>query len=90
MGLHYSTEDKVALFADSLESFFQENPEPCDDDFVDHVKEKVDNFLSRNSRCHTAPLTSPQEIMEIILQLSNKKSTWERWNKKHRSQGPPT
>ncbi|GFT63739.1 putative RNA-directed DNA polymerase from transposon BS [Trichonephila clavipes] len=27
MGLHYSTEDKVNLFADSLESSFQENPE---------------------------------------------------------------
>ncbi|GFY44616.1 RNA-directed DNA polymerase from mobile element jockey [Trichonephila inaurata madagascariensis] len=74
MGLHYSTEDKVDLFADSLESSFQENPEPCDDDFIDHVKERVDNFLSRNSRRHTAPLTSPQEIMDIILQLSNKKA----------------
>ncbi|GFT50082.1 hypothetical protein TNCV_4226501 [Trichonephila clavipes] len=28
MGLHYSPEDKVDLFADSLESSFQENPEP--------------------------------------------------------------
>ncbi|GFW28063.1 uncharacterized protein LOC103524116 [Trichonephila clavipes] len=28
MGPHYSTEDKVNLFADSLESSFQENPEP--------------------------------------------------------------
>ncbi|GFY40642.1 RNA-directed DNA polymerase from mobile element jockey [Trichonephila inaurata madagascariensis] len=61
MGLLYSTEDKVDLFADSLESSFQVNPEPSDADFVDHVEEKVSNFLSRNSRRHTAPLTSPQE-----------------------------
>ncbi|GFV89324.1 hypothetical protein TNCV_4151441 [Trichonephila clavipes] len=39
MGLHYSTQDKVDLFADSLESSFQENPEPYDDDFIDHVEE---------------------------------------------------
>ncbi|GFV19330.1 putative RNA-directed DNA polymerase from transposon X-element [Trichonephila clavipes] len=38
----YSTEDKVNLFADSLESSFQENPEPCDDDFIDHVEEKIE------------------------------------------------
>ncbi|GFU90600.1 RNA-directed DNA polymerase from mobile element jockey [Trichonephila clavipes] len=40
MGLHYSPEDKVDLFADSLESSFQENPEPYDDDFIDHVEDK--------------------------------------------------
>ncbi|GFY73980.1 RNA-directed DNA polymerase from mobile element jockey [Trichonephila inaurata madagascariensis] len=75
MGLHYSTEEKVDLFADSLESSFQENSEPFDDDFIDHVEERVDNFLHRNSRHHTtAPLTSPQEIMEIILQLPNRKA----------------
>ncbi|GFS48794.1 probable RNA-directed DNA polymerase from transposon X-element [Trichonephila clavipes] len=73
MGLHYSTQDKVDLFAESLQSSFQENPEPYDDDFIDHVDERVDNFLHRNSRRHTAPLTSPQEIMDIILQLNNKK-----------------
>ncbi|GFX42375.1 probable RNA-directed DNA polymerase from transposon X-element [Trichonephila clavipes] len=66
--------DKVDLFADSLESSFQENTEPYDDDFIDHVEERVDNFLHRNSRRHTAPLTSPQEIMDIILQLDNKKA----------------
>ncbi|GFU10711.1 hypothetical protein TNCV_4175251 [Trichonephila clavipes] len=49
MGLHYSTQDKVDLFADSLESSFQENPEPYDDDFIDHVKERVDNFLHRST-----------------------------------------
>ncbi|GFU79599.1 RNA-directed DNA polymerase from mobile element jockey [Trichonephila clavipes] len=74
MGLHYSPEDKVDLFADSLESSFQEKPEPYDDDFIDHVEEKVDRFFHRNSRRHTAPLTSPQEIMDIILQLPNKKA----------------
>ncbi|GFY63747.1 RNA-directed DNA polymerase from mobile element jockey [Trichonephila inaurata madagascariensis] len=46
MGLHYSTEDKIDLFADSLESSFQENPEPYDNDLSDHVEERVDNFLS--------------------------------------------
>ncbi|GFU63005.1 probable RNA-directed DNA polymerase from transposon X-element [Trichonephila clavipes] len=74
MGLHYSTEDIVDLFADSLESSFQENPEPYDDDFIDHIEERVHNFLHSNSRRHTAPLTSPQEIMDIILQLNNKKA----------------
>ncbi|GFX28826.1 RNA-directed DNA polymerase from mobile element jockey [Trichonephila clavipes] len=80
IGLQYSTEEKVDLFADSIESSLQENPEPCDYDFIDHVEERVDNFLHRNSRRHTAPLTSPQEIMDIILQLNKKKSTWQRWN----------
>ncbi|GFS47316.1 probable RNA-directed DNA polymerase from transposon BS [Trichonephila inaurata madagascariensis] len=57
-----------------LESSFQENSEPSDDDFIDHVEERVDNFLHPNSRRHTAPLTSPQEIMEILLQLPNRKA----------------
>ncbi|GFQ68557.1 RNA-directed DNA polymerase from mobile element jockey [Trichonephila clavata] len=74
MGLHYSTEDKVNLFADYLENSFQENPEPYDDDFIERVEEKVENFMHRNSRRHTAPLTSPQEIMEIILNSPNKKA----------------
>ncbi|GFU88604.1 putative RNA-directed DNA polymerase from transposon BS [Trichonephila clavipes] len=74
MGLHYSTEDKVNLFADSLESSFQENPEPYDDDFIDHVEEKIENYMDHNARRHTAPLTSPEEVMEIILKLNNKKA----------------
>ncbi|GFS66755.1 putative RNA-directed DNA polymerase from transposon BS [Trichonephila clavipes] len=61
-------------YNNSLESSFQENPEPYDDDFINHVEERVDNFLNHNSRCHTATLTSPQEIMDIILQLPNKKA----------------
>ncbi|GFS80726.1 RNA-directed DNA polymerase from mobile element jockey [Trichonephila clavipes] len=64
MGLHYSTEDKVNLFADSLESSFQENPEPYDDDFIDQVEEKIGNSMDRNARRHTAPLTSPEEVMD--------------------------
>ncbi|GFW24044.1 hypothetical protein TNCV_4950881 [Trichonephila clavipes] len=39
--------DKVNLFADSLESSFQENPEPYDDDFIDHVEEKIENYMDR-------------------------------------------
>ncbi|GFX55591.1 probable RNA-directed DNA polymerase from transposon X-element [Trichonephila clavipes] len=74
MGLHYSTEDKVNLFADSLKSSFQENPEPYDDDFIDHVEEKIGNYMDRNARRHTAPLTSPEEVMDIILNLNNKKA----------------
>ncbi|GFV16587.1 probable RNA-directed DNA polymerase from transposon X-element [Trichonephila clavipes] len=74
MGLHYSTEDKVNLFADSLESSFQENPEPYDDDFIDRVEEKIENYMDRNARRHTAPLTSPEEVMDIILKLNNKKA----------------
>ncbi|GFU00910.1 RNA-directed DNA polymerase from mobile element jockey [Trichonephila clavipes] len=74
MGLHYSTENKVNLFADSLESSFQENPEPYDDDFIDQVEEKIENYMDRNARRHTAPLTSPEEVMDIILNLNNKKA----------------
>ncbi|GFQ70015.1 hypothetical protein TNCT_485851 [Trichonephila clavata] len=74
MGLHYSTKNKVNLFADYLESSFQENPEPYDDDFIERVEEKVDDFMHHNSRHHTAPLTSPQEVMEIILKSPNKKA----------------
>ncbi|GFV21527.1 RNA-directed DNA polymerase from mobile element jockey [Trichonephila clavipes] len=74
MGLHYSTEDKVNLVADSLESSFQENPEPYDDDFIDHMEEKVERYTDRNARRHTAPLTSPEEITDIILNLNNKKA----------------
>ncbi|GFW31408.1 probable RNA-directed DNA polymerase from transposon X-element [Trichonephila clavipes] len=74
MGLHYSTEDKVNLFADSLESSFQENPEPYDDDFIDLVEEKIGSYMDRNARRHTAPLTSPEEVMDIILNLNNKKA----------------
>ncbi|GFR00683.1 RNA-directed DNA polymerase from mobile element jockey [Trichonephila clavata] len=74
MGLHYSTKNKVNLFADYLESSFQENPEPYDDDFIERVEEKVDDFMHHNSRHHTAPLTSPQEVMDIILKSPNKKA----------------
>ncbi|GFR08033.1 RNA-directed DNA polymerase from mobile element jockey, partial [Trichonephila clavata] len=74
MGLHYSTKDKINLFADYLESSFQENPEPYDDDFIERVEEKVDDFMHHNSRHHTAPLTSPQEVMDIILKSPNKKA----------------
>ncbi|GFW56158.1 probable RNA-directed DNA polymerase from transposon X-element [Trichonephila clavipes] len=74
MGLHYSTEDKVNLFSDSLESSFQENPEPYDDDFIDLVEEKIGSYMDRNARRHTAPLTSPEEVMDIILNLNNKKA----------------
>ncbi|GFY78783.1 uncharacterized protein TNIN_452901 [Trichonephila inaurata madagascariensis] len=73
-GLHYSTEGKVNLFADPLESSFQENPEPYDDDFIEHVEEKVERYMDRNVRRHTAPLSSPQEVMDIILNLNNKKA----------------
>ncbi|GFY32582.1 hypothetical protein TNCV_673371 [Trichonephila clavipes] len=73
MGFHYSIEDKINLFADSPESSFQENPEPCGDDFIDHVEEK-DNLLHCNSRHHKAPLNSSQEVTDIILKLSNNKT----------------
>ncbi|GFR05840.1 hypothetical protein TNCT_673841 [Trichonephila clavata] len=74
MGHQYSTEDKVNLFADYLESSFQENPKPYDDDFIEHMEAKVENFMHRNARRHTAPLTSPQEMMDIILNSPNKKA----------------
>ncbi|GFX19498.1 putative RNA-directed DNA polymerase from transposon X-element [Trichonephila clavipes] len=55
-------------------SSFQENLEPYDDDFIDHVEEKVERYMDHNTRRHTAPLTSPQEVMDIILNLNNKKA----------------
>ncbi|GFQ84926.1 hypothetical protein TNCT_227461 [Trichonephila clavata] len=90
MGHQYSTEDKVNLFADYLESSFQENPEPYDDDFIEHMEAKVENFMHRNARRHTAPLTSPQEMMDIILNSPNKKAPGKRRHQKHSSEIPPS
>ncbi|GFU79073.1 probable RNA-directed DNA polymerase from transposon BS [Trichonephila clavipes] len=84
MGLHYSPEDKVDLFADSLESSFQENPEPYDDTFIDHVEEKVDRFLHRkdgikNIALKALPLNAITNITKIInscLQLNYFPQEW--------------
>ncbi|GFY47444.1 putative RNA-directed DNA polymerase from transposon BS [Trichonephila inaurata madagascariensis] len=64
MGLHYRTEDKVDLFADSLESSFQENPEPYDDDFIDHVEERGSNLSSLlySLYTHDFPTTPTVEV----------------------------
>ncbi|GFX52803.1 hypothetical protein TNCV_3719931 [Trichonephila clavipes] len=48
---HYSTKDKINLFADSLESSFQEIPEPYDDD-IEHVKDRVERYMDRNAIPH--------------------------------------
>ncbi|GFW03876.1 RNA-directed DNA polymerase from mobile element jockey [Trichonephila clavipes] len=74
MGLHYSTQDKVNMFADSLESSFQENPEPYEDDSFEHVEDKVERYMDCNTRCHTPPLTLPQDVTDNILKLNNKKA----------------
>ncbi|GFX71410.1 hypothetical protein TNCV_3349041 [Trichonephila clavipes] len=51
-----------------------------DDDFpLYHVDERVDNFLHRNSRRHTAPLTLTSRNNGHYSQLNNK-STRQRRN----------
>ncbi|GFU30101.1 RNA-directed DNA polymerase from mobile element jockey [Trichonephila clavipes] len=72
-GLVYGTREKADLFVDTLEDSFQENITPYDDDHIDKVDRTVRRFL-RNNIPNYPPLTSPQEICEIIKKLKNKKA----------------
>ncbi|GFX26159.1 probable RNA-directed DNA polymerase from transposon X-element [Trichonephila clavipes] len=81
-GLVYGIRKKADLFVDTLEDSFQENRAPYDDDHIDKVDRTVRRFL-RNNIPKYPPLTSPQEICEIIKKLKDKKSPWTRPNKKH-------
>ncbi|GFU19951.1 uncharacterized protein TNCV_714711 [Trichonephila clavipes] len=71
-GLVYGTREKADLFVDTLEYSFQENITPYDDDHINKVDRSVRRFLRNNIPTYP-PLTSPQEICEIIKKLNNKK-----------------
>ncbi|GFW25859.1 probable RNA-directed DNA polymerase from transposon X-element [Trichonephila clavipes] len=71
--LVYGTREKADLFVDTLEDSFQENRTPYDDDHIDKVDRTVRRFLRNNIPIYP-PLTSPQEICEIIKKLKNKKA----------------
>ncbi|GFX36250.1 RNA-directed DNA polymerase from mobile element jockey [Trichonephila clavipes] len=62
------------ILTNSLPELISRKSGAYDDDFIDHVEEKIENYMDRNARRHTAPLTSPEEVMEIILKLNNKKA----------------
>ncbi|GFX64663.1 probable RNA-directed DNA polymerase from transposon X-element [Trichonephila clavipes] len=67
-GLVFGTREKADLFVDALEDSFQENRTPYDDDHIDEVDRVVKRFLRRNTPA-TPPLTSPNEICNIIKKL---------------------
>ncbi|GFV51029.1 probable RNA-directed DNA polymerase from transposon X-element [Trichonephila clavipes] len=71
-GLVFGTREKADLFVDTLEDSFQENRTPYDDDHIDEVDRVVRRFLRRNTPA--TPLTSPNEICEIIKKLDCKKA----------------
>ncbi|GFX63094.1 RNA-directed DNA polymerase from mobile element jockey [Trichonephila clavipes] len=72
-GMVYDTLDKANLFADTMEESFQENSEPYNDEFIEKVERKVRRFF-RNISFSTPPLTSPEEVCNIILGLENRKA----------------
>ncbi|GFU54914.1 RNA-directed DNA polymerase from mobile element jockey [Trichonephila clavipes] len=72
-GLVFGTREKADLFVDTLEDSFQENRTPYDDD---HINE-VDRVFRRFLRCNIPaipPLTSPNEICNILKKLDCKKA----------------
>ncbi|GFS56197.1 RNA-directed DNA polymerase from mobile element jockey, partial [Trichonephila clavipes] len=72
-GLIYGTREKADLFVDTLEESFQENRTSYYDEHIDKVDRKVRRFLRSNIPA-TPPLTSPNEVCNIILKLGNKKA----------------
>ncbi|GFT52682.1 hypothetical protein TNCV_3765591 [Trichonephila clavipes] len=68
-GMVYDTLDKANLFADTMEESFQENSEPYNDEHIEKVERKVHRYLRRNISFSTPPLTSPEEVCNIILGL---------------------
>ncbi|GFT51524.1 RNA-directed DNA polymerase from mobile element jockey, partial [Nephila pilipes] len=73
-GLVFDSQAKADLFADSLENSFQENAEFYDDDFIEKVERNIIRFQNNQNSPATPKLTSPQEVMDIIEKLNNKKS----------------
>ncbi|GFW73550.1 RNA-directed DNA polymerase from mobile element jockey [Trichonephila clavipes] len=78
-GMIYDTLDKANLFADTMEESFKENSEPYDDEHIEMVERQVHRYM-RNISFSTPPLTSPEEVCNIILGLENTKRTCEHNN----------
>ncbi|GFT59436.1 spermatogenesis-defective protein 39 homolog [Trichonephila clavipes] len=72
-GLAYDPEAKAKVFVKSLEDSFTDNPEPFDNDFIEEVNIETNNYLA-NGIDTVPPLTTPGEIMNIILKLDNRKA----------------
>ncbi|GFS52475.1 hypothetical protein TNCV_4851471 [Trichonephila clavipes] len=73
MGLTYSKKSKVNRFVISLEISFKEHIEPCEDGFIDKVEKSILSYFSLTERLHTVPLTSPQELVNILLNFVSRK-----------------
>ncbi|GFX71978.1 probable RNA-directed DNA polymerase from transposon X-element [Trichonephila clavipes] len=72
-GLVFGTKEKADCFVDNLEESFTENRTPYDDDHIDKVDRTIRRFLN-NYSSSIPPLTSPQEICDIISKLNIRKA----------------
>ncbi|GFU08871.1 probable RNA-directed DNA polymerase from transposon X-element [Trichonephila clavipes] len=72
-GLVFGTKEKADCFVDNLEESFTENRIPYDDDHIDKVDRTIRRFLNSYSSS-ILPLTSPQEICDIISKLNIRKA----------------
>ncbi|GFU02682.1 RNA-directed DNA polymerase from mobile element jockey [Trichonephila clavipes] len=72
-GLAYNPESKAKVFVKSLEDSFTDNPEAFDNDFIEEVNIETNNYLA-NEIDTVLHLTTPGEIMNIILKLDNRKA----------------
>ncbi|GFT64520.1 probable RNA-directed DNA polymerase from transposon X-element [Trichonephila clavipes] len=72
-GLVFGTKEKADCFVDNLEESFTENRTPYDDDHIDKVDRSIRRFLN-NYSFSIPPLTSPQEICDIISKLNIRKA----------------
>ncbi|GFW55901.1 probable RNA-directed DNA polymerase from transposon X-element [Trichonephila clavipes] len=72
-GLVFGTKEKADCFVDNLEESFTENRTPYDDDHIDKVDRTIRRFLN-NYSSSIPPLTSPQEICDIISKLNTRKA----------------
>ncbi|GFU72456.1 RNA-directed DNA polymerase from mobile element jockey [Trichonephila clavipes] len=72
-GLVFGTKEKADCFVDNLEESFTENRIPYDDDHIDKVDRTIRRFLNSYSTS-IPPLTSPQEICDIISKLNIRKA----------------
>ncbi|GFT52551.1 hypothetical protein TNCV_4266941 [Trichonephila clavipes] len=69
-GLIYGTRKKADLFVDTLKESFQENRTPFHDDHI-HKKDRTVRRFLRSNLPATPPLTSSNEICNIISKLEN-------------------
>ncbi|GFW38623.1 probable RNA-directed DNA polymerase from transposon X-element [Trichonephila clavipes] len=72
-GLVFGTKEKADCFVDNLEESFTENRTPYDDDHIDKVDRTIRRFIN-NYSSSIPPLTSPQEICDIISKLNIRKA----------------